>query len=86
MQQTSVDALLASLTPARVREVVLGIAAAKPAARQTGVSMPDVVDGALIGVELAEGPDGWRARMRVKAAIVAALAEVPGLTYVEGDA
>jgi len=66
--------------------IIQEIVRKQPKAAEYGVSLPDVLDAATTGVDLGEGPEGWRARMRAKATIVAALAGIPGMTYVEGDA
>ena len=81
----NVEQILATLTPERLRAIILDIARARPADRP-GVSLPDILDELSKGLDLGTGAEGWAATLQIKKAIIDAVAVIPDMQYVEGDA
>ncbi len=84
-QEDALAGVLAAVTPARIAELVRRLAADRPAGRADHLEVSAVMEALLSGATLPEGPEGWRARLRLERAIATAIAEAPGLVYVEGD-
>ena len=76
---------LAAATPQRIREVILQLAAGQPVGDRNHVEISAVLRGLLGGIELPPGSEGWNARLRLERAIAVAVAEAPGMSYLEGD-
>ncbi len=49
------------------------------------VSLPTLLDALTQATPLPEGPAGWRAQLALRAAIRAAVGEIPDMRYIEGD-
>ena len=82
----AVHDLLASLTPGRLRALILDLIEAQPADLRTHVNLLAVMDTLTEGHDLGSGARGWTAQLTLKRALVDMLASVPDLAYVEGDA
>jgi len=86
VSQVSLQAVLSSINPIRVQEVVCRLAAIDGAKREIGVSMTTLLDEFIGDAELGRGAERWRALLQIKSAITDALSDVPGMRYVAGDA
>ena len=84
--QEKLKQLLAKLTPERLRDIILDIAKTQCAGSRSGVSLPFILDALAEGFDLGTGAEGWSAQLKLKRAIMATVALIPGMQYVEGDA
>jgi len=78
--------IIAKLTPERLREIIFDIAKSQAIGSRSGVSLPFILDALAEGFDLGTGAEGWRAQLRLRRAIMATVALIPGMQYVEGDA
>ena len=86
MDTNPLDERLASLTPSRLEALIHDLVAQQPAGSRRDVTLVRVVEALTEGLELGTGAAGWSAFLRVKRAIIAAVAQITGLRYIEGDA
>ena len=78
--------IIAKLTPERLREIIFDIAKSQAIGSRSGVSLPFILDALTKGLDLGTGAEGWSAQLKLKRAIMATVALIPGMQYVEGDA
>ena len=86
MNADSLDDILSSLNPATLEALVRGLAARQGEGNRSGVSLPDIMEALTGGGDLGTGSVGWRRHLRLKQAIIDAVAGIAGMQYVEGDA
>jgi hypothetical protein len=80
-----VEQTIATLTPARLRTVIEGIAQTQAPDNREGVSIGPIMD-ALVGDQaLLSGPGAWEAYLRLQGAIKQMVAQITGLRYIEAD-
>jgi flagellar biosynthesis/type III secretory pathway M-ring protein FliF/YscJ len=77
--------ILARLTPDSVSALVHTLAARQPSVARDNVSVPDILEHLLHGVDLGSPAEAWSARLALQRAIAEAVAQVPDMEYVEGD-
>ena len=85
-QQNALDRLISELTPARLRDLLLTLAAKQSPDLRSSVALPAILEVLGSGLNLDEGPEGWRAQLALRRAIRETVAQIPGMRYVEGDA
>lgn len=76
----------AGLSPEGLRESILALARRRRTDAESGVAKCRIVDELLAGRDLGTGPEAWSAELRIKRAIRDAVAQIPDVTYGEGDA
>ena len=76
---------IADLTPGRLREILVALAACQSRDTRTGISLPAILSAVAGGVNLDEGPQGWRAQLALQRVIRETVKEIPGMRYIEGD-
>ena len=86
MNEQALDRILAALAPERLREMILDLASQQGPADRSGVSLPFILNALTEGFDLGTGAEGWSAQLKLKRAIMATVALIPGMQYVEGDA
>ena len=86
MNEQALDRILAALAPERLREMILDLASQQGPADRSGVSLPFILDALTEGFDLGTGAEGWSTQLKLKRAIMATVALIPGMQYVEGDA
>ncbi|MHB0857863.1 MAG: hypothetical protein ACYC5M_09865 [Anaerolineae bacterium] len=86
MDEKDVDALLKTVTASRLKELLPTLAVAQSAGNRAAISLPDIVDALTRGMNLGTGAEGWAVQLRLKQAIKNAVAQIPDMRYVEGDA
>lgn len=84
--QDVVEEILSELTPARLRKVILDMVEERCIDGPAGLSLFRVVDALAGARDLGSGAEGWRARIKIKGAVIEMLDQVPEMKYVEGDA
>jgi len=81
----SVEQILAALGPGRLREIILRIASTQAPDDREGVGLGPILE-VLTGVkDLGVGPAGWEAFLKLREAIKATVAQIPGMKYIEAD-
>jgi hypothetical protein len=85
MSDDALQCALARLSPGSLRRIVLEIAATQAPDNRDGVAVVPIVEVLTEGLDLGAGSEGWQAHLRLKRAIMEAVAQVPGLKYVEAD-
>ncbi len=84
-QHPRLTPILAALTPERLEVLVRGLAAQQPAGQRDHVSVLDLLESLLGGVDLGSPAEAWSAQLALKRAIADTAARIPGMQYVEGD-
>ncbi len=79
-----VGKIVASLTPGRLREIILELGKTQPA-DDPGVMVNRIIDTVTQGQDIGTGSEGWQATLRLQHAIRDTVAQIPGLKYVEAD-
>jgi hypothetical protein len=83
--ENSVEQILAALSPGHLREIILRISQGQAPDNREGVGIGPILD-ALTGVkDLGAGPEGWEAFLKLREAIKATVAQIPGMKYIEAD-
>lgn len=83
--QETVNRVLATLTPERLRSVAEEIAQTQSRKDRNSVHVRSIID-ALTGTEdLGSGAQGWKAYLKLQQAIRDTADQTPGLRYVEVD-
>jgi hypothetical protein len=78
--------ILSEARPETLATLIQGLAAQRPRGDRSGVSLPDVVNALIGGRDVGVGAEAWQFQLRLKEAIRAAVDQVPGMRFVEGDA
>jgi len=79
------ERVLERVTPTWLLETVREMAASSRVARESGVSLPDLIAALVQGADLGGGATLWRAQLRIKDAIAETAAMVPELCFIEAD-
>ena len=94
MNEQELQQLVASVTPERVRDLVLQFEPKQPAPNRGTVPVYLLLDefgrGLPLdefgrGLPLADAAEGVEVDMRLRPAIMAAVSQIPGMTFMEGD-
>jgi len=82
--QEKVDQILATLTPEKLREVIVNLAQTQAADNREGVAIGQIMD-ALGDPSLTEKTGGWEVFMKFRQAIRDTVAQIQGMRYIEVD-
>ncbi len=85
MNEHEMENLIATVTPQRVRDLVLQFAPQQPAPNRGTVPVYLLLDAFSSGLRLADAAVGAEVDMRLRPAIIAAVSQIPDMTFVEGD-
>ena len=85
MNEQELEALVASVTPDRVRRLVLELEPQQPKADRGSVPLYALLDVLTADVPIADASEQSPVEMRLRKTIVAAISQVEGMTFVEGD-
>lgn len=80
-----VEQIVADLGPDKLREMILHLSGVRAADDRAGVPLPAILDALTGPGGLGEGPDAWRAQLRLQGAIRETVGQIPGMRYIEGD-
>lgn len=86
MSPTTVDQVLATLTPQALRETILALAARQAPGNRNGVTLAPIVEALTGSAAIGAGEQGWRDYLRLREAIRATVEQIAGMKYVESDA
>jgi len=79
-----VERIVAALTPARLRQIVLELAKTQ-SPDDPGIMVNRIIDAVTKGEDVGTGSEGWQAFLRLQLAIRDTVAQIPGMKYVEVD-
>lgn len=85
MDEAQLAALVATVTPERVRQMVLEFEPQQPKASRGTVPLYELLDAFSAGLPLSEASEQSPVDARLRTAIMAAVAQIDGMTFVEGD-
>ncbi|MBC7264014.1 MAG: hypothetical protein H5T64_06600 [Chloroflexi bacterium] len=86
MNEQELEELVASVTPERVRQLVLELEPQQPKADRGTVPLYALLEALTAHLPLREAAARSPVEMRLRKAIIAAVAQIEGMTFVEGDA
>jgi hypothetical protein len=79
-----VEQIVATLTPTRLRQVILELAKTQ-SADDPGVMVNRIIDTVTAGEDVGTGSEGWQAFLRLQQTIRDTVAQMPGFKYIEAD-
>ena len=85
MNEQELDALAATVTPERVRQLALEVEAQQLKVSRGTAPLFEVLEAFTIGLPLTEASERSPVEMRLRKAVIDAVAQIDGMTFVEGD-
>lgn len=85
MNEQELEALVASVTPERVKRWVLELEPQQPKANRGTVPLFEILEILTAGLPLADAAEKSPVEMRLRRAVIDAVSQVQGLTFVETD-
>ena len=85
MKQEQLEALVASVTPERVKQWVLELEPQQPEAGRGTVPLYEILEILTSGLPLADAAEKSPVEMRLRRAVMAAVGQIQGMTFVETD-
>ena len=85
MNEQELESLVASVTPERVKQWVLELEPQQPAANRGTVPLFEILEILTAGLPLADAAEKSPVEMRLRRAVIDAVSQVEGLTFVETD-
>ena len=85
MNKQELEALLATITSDRVRQLVLELEPQQAKANRGTVPLYEVLEALSQDQPVYQGSERFRIEVGLKKAVIAALDQVEGMTFVEGD-
>lgn len=85
MNPVELDRLVASVTPERIRQWVLELEPEQPEVNRGTVPLFEILERLTEGLPLTEATERSPVEVRLRRAVMAAVAQIPGMTFVETD-
>jgi hypothetical protein len=85
VNEQELSALVAHVTPQRVRELVLQIESRQPASNRGTAPVYELLDAFSSGLAISAAAEQSPVDMALRRAIIAAVSQIEGMTFVEGD-
>lgn len=85
MDEHDVEALLSSVTPEQVCQLALGIEARQPKANRGTAPLFEILEELTMDLPLTAASERSPVEMRLREAVINAVAQIEGMTFVEGD-
>ena len=85
MNEQEIEALVTSVTPARVRHLALEIEAQQPKPNRGTAPLHEIMAALTIDLPISAASERSPLEMRLRKAVIAAAAQIEGMTFVEGD-
>ena len=85
MDEQELEALVASVTPERVKKWVLELEPQQPEASRGTVPLFEILEILTAGLPLADATEKSPVEVRLRRAVIAAVNQIEGLTFVETD-
>jgi hypothetical protein len=85
MNEQELEALVASITPERVKQWVLELDPRQPAANRGTVPLFEILEMLTADLPLADAAEKSPVEMRLRRAIINAVGQIEGMVFVETD-
>ena len=85
MNKQDLKAFLATVTSDRVRQLVLKLEPQQAEANRGTVPLYEVLEALSRGQPARQAPERFRIEVGLRKAVIAALDQVDGMTFIEGD-
>jgi len=85
MDEHDVEALLASVTPERVRQLALEVEARQPKVSRGTAPLFEILEELTVDLPLTTASERSPVEMRLRQAVINCAAQIEGMTFVEGD-
>jgi len=85
MNEEELDALVAAVTPERVRHLALEIEAEQPEVNRGTAPLFEILAALTADLPITEASERSPVEMRLRKAVINAVAQIDGMTFVEGD-
>jgi|GEM_PF-2033825 len=85
MNEQELEALVATVTPERMRQLVLELEPQQPEADRGTVPLYALLEALTVGLPIAAAAERSPVEMRLRQAVIAAVNQIEGMTFVEGD-
>jgi hypothetical protein len=85
MDEHDLEALLASVTPERVRQLALQVEARQPKVNRGTAPLFEILEELTMDLPLTTASERSPVEMRLREAVINSVAQIEGMTFVEGD-
>ena len=85
MNEHEMEALVGTVTPETIERLVLDLEPQQTEADRGTVPLYAVLEALMADAPAMGGSERWSLEMRLKKAVIAALEQVKGMSFVEGD-
>ena len=85
MTEQELNALLATVTPKRVHQLALEIESQQPEVNRGTAPLFELLEAFTADLPLSEASELSPVEMRLRGAVIDAVAQIDGMTFVEGD-
>jgi hypothetical protein len=85
MNEQELEALVASVTPKRVKQWVLELEPRQPEANRGTVPLFEILEILTAGLPLADAAEKSPVEVRLRRAVIAAVSQIEEMTFVETD-
>ena len=85
MDEQELDALVATVTAERIRQLALELEPQQPKVSRGTVPLYEILDALAGHLPIGAAAERSRVEMRLRKVIIAALEQVGGMIFVEGD-
>jgi hypothetical protein len=85
MNEQQLNALVATVTPQRVRQLALEMETQQPKVNRGTAPLWEILEALTIDLPITEAGERSPVEMRLREAVIAAVAQIDGMTFVEGD-
>ena len=85
MNEQELEALVASVTPERVKQWVLELEPQQPEVNRGTVPLFEILEILTAGLPLADAAEKSPVEVRLRRAVIAAVSQIEGMTFVETD-
>ncbi len=85
MNEQELEALVATITPERIRQLVLELEPQQPKADRGTVPLYAVLEALTTHLPISDAAERSPVEMRLRQTVIAAVKQIDALTFVEGD-
>lgn len=85
MNKQELEALVATVTPERVRQLALEAEAQQPKVNRGTAPLYELLDALTADLPITEASERSPVEMRLRRAVITAVQQIDGMTFVEGD-
>ncbi len=85
MDEKELQTLVGTVTPERVRQLALEIEARQPKVNKGTAPLWEIMEAFTIDLPLEDAAARSPVEMRLRAAVINAVAQIEGMAFVEGD-